>query len=212
MELLKALEWRYATKNYNPEKKIEQSLVDQIIKAAWLAPTSSGLQPFKVIEITNQEIKEKIGDISMMNKQRVVDSSHLLVFAAWDNYTEERIDQIYKYTTEARKQSEDAYKDYTDMLKGIYLNRASELNFDHTARQSYIAFGLAIAAAAELQVDATPVEGFDNAALDEILNLKEQGLKSVTILLLGYRDEENDWLVKMPKVRHPKEEFLIELK
>jgi len=211
MNLLDTLRWRYATKKFDPAKKVNQELVDQIVEAAWLAPTSSGLQPFKVIEITNQELKEKIVPIAM-NQQQIADCSHLLVFAAWDNYTEDRIDRIYHYTTQGRGQNADAYKAYTDRLKNAYLKRANEENFAHTARQAYIAFGLAIAMAAELEVDSTPMEGFDNDALDELLSLRELGLRSVLILPLGYRDEDNDWLVKLSKVRHPKEEFIIKIK
>jgi|GEM_PF-5403 len=211
MELIKSLQWRYATKKFDPSKKVEQSLVDQIIEAAWLAPTSSGLQPFKVIEITNQELKKKMVSISKDQKQ-VEDCSHILVFAAWDNYTEKRIDTIYGHITGERNQPADAYKSYTDRIKGVYLNRAAELNFEHAAKQTYIAFGLSIAAAAELKVDTTPMEGFENEAIDELLNLKELGLKSVVMLPLGYRDEDNDWNVNYPKVRHPKKDFLIKIK
>ena len=162
--------------------------------------------------------------MSVANNPRLIaDSSHLLVFAAWDNYTEQRIDKIYGYIAHERGQSPDAYKDYTKMLKSVYLNRPAQPkedalpmegfnNFDHAARQAYIAFGIAIAMAAELGVDATPMEGFDNKALDELLNLKEKGLKSVVILPLGYRDSANDWLMSLKKVRHPKNEFLIEIK
>ena len=211
MDLTDALKWRYATKKFNPAKKVDQKLVDKIIEAAWLAPTSSGLQPFQVIEVTNQDLKERLVPIAS-NQQQISDCSHLLVFAAWDNYTEERINKIYRYTTEGREQEPDRYKAYTDLLKSVYLHRSAEENFAHTARQAYIAFGMAIAMAAELKVDATPMEGFDNNAFDGVLGLKELGLRSVTLLPLGYRDEKNDWLVNLKKVRHPKQEFLIEIK
>ncbi|NDV96253.1 NAD(P)H-dependent oxidoreductase [Dysgonomonas sp. 521] len=211
MSLINALQWRYATKKFDPAKKVEQKLINEIIEAAWLAPTSSGLQPFEVIEITNQELKEQIVPIAF-NQQQVADCSHLLVFAAWDNYTEQRIDTIYKYTTEGREQNPDQYKDYTDRLKKAYLQRPAEVNFEHAARQAYIAFGFSMAMAAELRIDSTPMEGFDNNALDKLLKLNERGLKSVTILPLGYRDAENDWLVNLKKVRHPKKDFLIEIK
>ena len=211
MSFLDTLQWRYATKKFDSSKKVDQKLVDQIIEAAWLAPTSSGLQPFQIIEITNQQLKEKIVPIAY-DQHQVADSSHVLVFAAWDNYTENRIDTIYKHTTEGREQAPDRYKDYTDRLKKAYLDRPANINFEHTARQSYIAFGFAMAMAADLHVDSTPMEGFDNEALDNLLGLKELGLKSVTILPLGYRDQENDWLVNMKKVRHPKKDFLIEIK
>lgn len=211
MSLLETLQWRYATKKFDPNKKVDQKLIDQIVEAAWLAPTSSGLQPFQIIEITNQEIKEKIVPIAY-NQQQVAECSHLLVFAAWDNYTEKRIDHIYRHTTQGRGQAPDQYKEYTDRLKKAYLQRPIGDNFSHIAHQAYIAFGFAIAMAAELEVDSTPMEGFDSEALDKLLGLNEIGLKSVTILPLGYRDGEKDWLVNLKKVRHPKNEFLIKLK
>ncbi|WP_293672226.1 nitroreductase family protein [uncultured Parabacteroides sp.] len=211
MDLLKALQWRYAVKKFDPSKKVDQGLVDKIIEAAWLAPTSSGLQPFQVIDITNQELKDKIVPIAF-DQHQVADCSHLLVFAAWDNYTAERIDRIYHYTITERGQEPGHYNAYVDRLKAIYLNRPAEVNFEHAARQSYIAFAFSIMMAAELKVDSTPMEGFDNEALDNLLNLHESRLRSVTMLPLGYRDTESDWLVDLKKVRHPMEEFLIEIK
>ncbi len=208
MSILEQSRWRYATKKFDSSKKIDDKTVAQIVEAARLAPTSSGLQPYKVLVITNQEIKDKIAAISMGQSQPA-DCSHLLVFAAWDNYTEERIDHIYGITTKEREQAPDRYNAYTDRLKAAYLNRPAIENFNHTARQSYIAFAYAIAAAAELKVDATPMEGFDSNALDEILGLNTMGLKSVTMLPLGYRDEANDWLVNQKKVRHPQSEFVV---
>lgn len=209
--LSEALQWRYAVKKFDSNKAVDQKLVDKIIEAAWLAPTSSGLQPFQVIDITNQALKDKIVSIAY-NQHQVADCSHLLVFAAWDNYTSERIDHIYHYITSERGQEEDRYKPYMDRLKEVYLNRDAELNFEHAARQAYIAFAFSMAMAAELKVDCTPMEGFDNEALDKLLKLKEQGLRSVTMLPLGYRDATNDWLVNLKKVRHPISEFLIEIK
>lgn len=211
MSLLDNLQWRYATKKYDPTKKVVQEDVDKILEAARLAPTSSGLQPFRVIVITNQELKEKIVPIAM-EQQVVADCSHLLVFAAWDHYTKERIEQMYDYTTDERGLPRGRFASYTDRLKALYLPQSADQNFIHTARQAYIGFGLAIAQAAELKVDSTPMEGFNSNELDELLGLKSKGLKSVTLLPLGYRDAEGDWLVKMKKVRNPKKEFIIEYK
>ncbi len=209
MKLLETLKWRYATKKMNGQA-VPQEKVEKILEAAQLAPTSSGLQPFKVIVITNPELKAKIQPIAFGQGQ-IVDSSHLVVFAAWDNYTAERIDAVFARTAEERGVPVSTFADYTERLKGIYLSRPAQANFEHAARQAYIAFGLAIAAAAELQVDATPMEGFDSAALDELLGLPAQGLKSVTLLPLGYRDPENDWLVNQKKVRTPKAELFVEV-
>jgi len=210
MELLDSFKWRYATKKYDPTKRVDQVFVDKIVEAARLAPTSSGLQPFEVFVITNQELKNKI--VSVSHEQQIVaDCSHLLVFAAWDNYTAERIDQIYALTTTEREQPADRYQAYTDRLKSMYLNRPAEKNFEHAARQAYIAFAFAIAEAASLKVDATPMEGFINEEVDKLLHLNEKGLKSVTLLPIGYRDEENDWLVDLKKVRNLKENFITEI-
>ncbi|EFK56484.1 NAD(P)H-dependent oxidoreductase [Sphingobacterium spiritivorum] len=209
MSLLEDLSWRYATKKYDPSKKVSTEDVHKIIEAARLAPTSSGLQQFRVLLITNQELKEKIVPVAM-DQQIIADCSHLLVFAAWDQYTEERIDEIYNRTTDERELPRGRFSSYTDRLKSLYLQQSAEENFVHTARQAYIGFGLAIAQAAELKIDTTPVEGFNNQQLDELLGLTEKGLKSVTLLPIGYRDNEGDWLVNMKKVRNPLSEFIIE--
>ena len=211
MALLDDLKWRYATKKYDPTKKVAQADVDKIIEAARLAPTSSGLQQFRVIEITNQELKDKIVPIAR-DQKIVADCSHLLVFVAWDKYTDERIDRQYNYITDERDLPRGRMSSYTDQLKKKYLNQTDEENFAHTARQAYIGFGLSIAQAAELKVDCTPMEGFNNEKLDELLDLRSKGLRSVLLLPLGYRDAENDWLVNMKKVRKAKEEFVIKYK
>jgi len=211
MSLLDHLQWRYATKQYDPTKKVSQADVDKIVEAIRLTPTSSGLQQFRLLVITNQELKEKIVPIAF-GQQIVADCSHLLVFAAWDRYTKDRIVSMYDYITSEREQPADRFIAYTERLKSKYLPQTAEENFDHTARQAYIGLGLALAQAAELKVDSTPMEGFDNAKLDELLNLGFAGLKSVLLLPLGYRDAKGDWLVSMKKVRKPKEEFVTEIK
>ncbi|MCL7987495.1 nitroreductase family protein [Sphingobacterium sp. lm-10] len=210
MNLHEQLNWRYATKKMNGTA-VSQDKVDYIVEAARLAPTSSGLQPFRVIEIANTELKEKIQPIAYGQSQ-ITDASHLLVFAAFDEYTEERVDQVFAQQETERGLPSGASDDYKNMLKQGFEAQTKDDHFNHAARQAYIGFGMAIAAAAELQVDATPMEGFVNAQLDELLGLSEKGLKSVTILALGYRDEANDWLVNMKKVRTEKSEFVIQYK
>jgi len=208
MSLIEALNWRYATKKMNGQA-VPQEKVDQILEAARLAPSSSGLQPFKIIVVTDPELKQTLRAHSF-DQSQIVDASHVLVFAAWDNYTEERIDGAFNLMNSERGLPDEATADYVARLKSMYLPREAQVNFEHAARQAYISFGTAIAEAALLKVDATPMEGFDNAKYDEVLKLNEQGLKSVTVLPLGYRDTENDWLVGLKKVRQPKSSFLIE--
>ncbi|TDG34844.1 NAD(P)H-dependent oxidoreductase [Pedobacter changchengzhani] len=210
MSLLEALNWRYAVKKMNGQP-VDQNKVDQIIEATRLAPTSSGLQPFRVIEVTNPELKKTLLAHSF-NQAQVVDCSHLLVFAAWDNYTEDRINDVFTLTHQERGTPPESTADYQKMLISNYVPRPESVNFEHAARQAYIGFGMAVAQAALLKVDATPMEGFDNAKYDEVLGLNEIGLKSVTILPIGTRDESGDWLVNLKKVRTPLSEFLIEKK
>ena len=207
MNLIEALHWRYATKKMNGEA-VPQEQVDKIIEAARLAPTSSGLQPFNVIVITDPELKAQIAPIASGQTQ-VIDCSHLLVFAAWDNYTEERIRTVFSRMNAERGVPDSATENYVESLLALYLNRSAEENHHHAAKQAYIGFGLAIAQAAELKVDATPMEGFDNQKLDVLLGLEKYNLKSTTILPLGYRDAAGDWLINLKKVRKPVENFVI---
>jgi len=209
--LLEKLNWRYATKKMDPSKPVAEDKVERILEAARLAPTSSGLQPFDVVVVTNTEIREKIKPIAW-NQGQITDCSHLLVFAAWDNYTEERINAMFDLVNAQRNFTSEGWESYRKMLLDTYPKRDPQVNFEHAARQAYIALGLALTAAAFEGVDSTPMEGFDPAALDEILGLRAKGLRSVVILPLGYRDAENDWLVNLKKVRRSRENFVIEVK
>ena len=209
MSLLQDLQWRYATKKMTGEK-VAQEKIDYIIEATRLAPTSSGLQPFKVIQITDPELKAKIQPIAFGQSQ-IVDASHLLIFAANESYTENYLNEVFSFSEKERSLPQGYSNDYKNMLWNKFAQQSKEEHFNHTARQAYIGFGLAIAAAAEQRVDATPMEGFINEQLDELLELNKLGLKSVTILALGYRDEEKDWNLNLKKVRFNTEDFLINL-
>jgi len=211
MNLLENLNWRHAVKAYDPTKKVSQENIDKIVEAARLAPTSSGLQPFQILVISNQEIKEKLVQ-GALNPECMRDCSHVLVFAGWDRYTTERIDKVYDFTTDERGLPRGRFVSYTDKLKEIYLTETAEANHAHIARQTYIALGLALAQAAELKIDSTPIEGFNTKVVDEVLELNKLGLKSVSLMYVGYADAELDWLTNMKKVRTPKEEFVIEIK
>ncbi|SCX27541.1 putative NAD(P)H nitroreductase YfkO [Agrobacterium sp. DSM 25558] len=209
--LIEKLNWRYATKKMDPSKSVSQDKVDRIIEAARLAPTSSGLQPFEIIVVTNPETRAKIQEISW-NQAQVTEGSHLLVFAAWDNYTADRINHMFDLTNDERGFKNEGWEKYRQSLLSSYPQRDAEVNFQHAARQAYIAFGIAVAQAAFEGVDSTPMEGFEPAKLDEILGLREKGLRSAVILPLGYRKEEGDWLVNLKKVRRPLEEFVTTVK
>ncbi|GAB3441023.1 NAD(P)H-dependent oxidoreductase [Insolitispirillum peregrinum] len=208
--LIEKLNWRYAAKKMDPARPVDADKVERILEAIRLAPTSSGLQPFEVIVITNQALKEKIQPIAY-NQGQVVDGSHLLVFAAWDTYTADRINMMFDLVNAERQSINEGWENYRQMLLSTYPQRDAQVNFEHAARQAYIGLGMALTAAAFEGVDATPMEGFDAAQLDTLLDLRAQGLRSVAILPLGYRDTAGDWLVNLKKVRRPRAGFVREI-
>jgi nitroreductase len=206
MSLIDTLNWRYAAKRMNGQK-VPQEKIDRILEAIRLAPSSAGLQPYRVLVIEDPELKKQLLPIAH-NQPQIVESSHLLVFAAWEKITNNEVDHYISYMADERGI---AVENLEALKTGLYniLNRPSELNAAWMARQAYIGFGIGIVAAAEEEVDATPMEGFNSEELDKLLHLHEKGLKSFAILALGYRDTANDWLIKLKKVRVPTEEFFI---
>jgi len=206
MSFLDKLNERYATKAMNGEV-VPQEKIDNILEAIRLAPTSSGLQPFEVFVVTNDATKSSIKEIAW-NQSQVTDCSHLLVFAAWDNYTVDRINYMFDLTNEIRGFKNEGWENYRQMLLSGYPQRDAETNFEHAARQTYIAFMAAITQAAYEGVDSTPMEGFDPAALDKILGLREKGLRSTLLLPIGYKNADKDWLVNLVKVRKPMDELV----
>ena len=211
MDLLKALNWRYAAKKMDPTKKVPEDKVQRILEAIRLTATSSGLQPFEMIVVTNPEVRAKI-QAAANNQAQITEGSHLLVFAAWNDYTPERINMMFDYNNEVRGFVNEGAENYRKMLLANYPAKGPEVNFQHAAKQSYIALGTALIAAAEQEVDATPMEGFNPAAVDEILGLAARGLRSTVILPLGYREADKDWLVNMKKVRRTNDKFITEVK
>ena len=208
--LIQTLQWRYATKKMNPTKVVPQDTLERILEAVRLTATSSGLQPYEVIVVTNHEVREKIKPVAW-NQGQITDSSHLLVFAAWDNYTAERINMMFDLVNDVRGVRNEGWEAYRQQVLKSYVGRDAEVNYQHAARQAYIGVGTALIAAAEEQVDATPMEGFDPTAVDEILGLRARGLRSVVLIPLGYRADEGDWLVNLKKVRRDRANFVTEV-
>jgi nitroreductase len=204
MSIIDALNWRYATKRMNGNI-IPKGKLDVILKAIALAPSSLGLQPYSIIVIENSAMLKKLKPIANFQPQ-ITEASALLVFAAWDNITDERIEAYIKRISAVRNVSEASLKRIKDMM-GAQLKNTPEQNFNWNARQAYIAIGIGLVAAAEENIDSTPMEGFDHDKMDDILQLKEKGVRSVVLLALGYRDEANDYLVKLKKVRRENEKL-----
>ena len=205
MSIISALQWRYATKKMNGEVVVE-SKINSILEAIRLVPTSSGLQPFEVMVITNPALKESIRKVAF-NQSKITDCSNLLVFAAWDHYTTERMTNYFDHYEKERDLPKGFSDDYKNSVMKQLTSLSLERQFEHAAKQIYIALGFALAEAAALQVDSVPMEGFVSADVDDILQLSEKGLRSVLLLPLGYRDTENDWQAELKKVRKTKEDI-----
>ena len=209
--LIDKMQWRYAAKKMDASKVVPQEKVDRIVEAARLAPTSSGLQPFEVIVVTNKDIRTQIQTVAH-NQAQVTEGSHLLVFAAWDTYTADRINHHFDFTNAERGGTNEGWENYRQMLLKNYPSRDAQVNFEHAARQTYIGLGASLIAAAFEEIDSTPMEGFDPKSVDEILGLGAKGLRSVALLPLGYRAKGQDWLENLKKIRRPVSEFVTEVK
>lgn len=204
MELLRNLKWRYAVKKYSDEL-VSEDKIDQIIEAINLSASSCGIQPYRLFVITNPELRQRLV-VGSFNTQ-IEASSHLLVFAAKNKIT---IDYITGYVTmmeQQRNLDNGTLNELRDMLIAYFSTQTPEQNAIWSDKQAYIGLGTALIAAAELKVDATPMEGFDPNVFDEVLGLTEKGLHASVIISLGYRDTANDYLASMPKVRLPINEF-----
>jgi nitroreductase/dihydropteridine reductase len=209
MNLIELLNWRYATKKYNGQK-VPQEKVDKILEAIRLTATSAGLQAFNVLVIENEELRKKITPIAN-NQPQIADCSHLLVFATWEKVTPDHLTEYMHLIASEREMPVESLDAFKANLTGA-ISRPHDAVYEWLSRQPYIALGTALIAAAEQQVDATPMEGFNAAALDELLDLNAKGLRSVALLPLGYRDAANDYMVNAKKVRKPKEQMFIEYK
>lgn len=209
MDIISSLRWRYAAKRMTGQV-IPQEKLDTILEAIQLAPSGIGLQPYEVLVITDQALREQVLPIAF-NQHQVVECSHLLVFAPWDNYTPGRINHVFDHLNEVRRQPSTVSDRQRQFALNYFAGFTQEQNFHHAAKQAHIAIGLATAAAALQQIDATPMEGFDATRLDALLQLPQKGLKSSMLMALGYRDEANDWNLPLPKVRKPLNELITYL-
>lgn len=206
--LIEKLNWRYAAKRMSGAE-VESEKLNNILEAIQLAPSSMGLQPYNVLVISDPEVKKAIFEKAAPQPQ-ILESSHLLVFTAWEKVTAQSIAEYINLIATTRNISVESLSGFHGAFNQI-LSRTEKDNFDWAARQAYIALGHAIVAAAVEGVDATPMEGFNGPELDKVLNLNEKGLRSVVMLTLGHRDHENDQLAKAKKVRRPKEELFINI-
>lgn len=208
MDLIQDLNWRYATKSYS-NQRISNEKLDFILEAINLSASSVGLQPYRIFAIDNAELKSTLGANSF-NKQ-IAQSSHLLVFAAYNKVTTQHVRDLVKLTAEKQGVTEESLDGLFTAANTYFTSRSDEDNKLWAERQTYIALGTALIAAANAKVDATPMEGFDAQLFDELLGLNEKDLHSIVILSLGYRDNANDYLAHLPKVRIPIDEMVTKI-
>lgn len=209
MNLIDALNWRYAAKRMNV-KPVPEEKVERILEAIQLSASSMGLQPYTILSINNDELKEKLKPAAY-NQPQITEGSHLIVFTAWDDISELLIDAYLQQIADVRGVSIGSLADFRASLIKTVENKSPEERYEWAARQVYIVLGTALTAAAVEKVDATPMEGFVPEKVDNILKLREKGLRSVAMMALGYRDEENDFLANVKKVRRDNEQLFIHL-
>jgi len=204
MSVIDSLQWRHAAKRYNGEK-VPQEKLDFILEAIRLSASSAGLQPYTVYVITDPEVKKKLLPASF-NQPQITESSHLLVFAAWNKITPQHLDDFFDNIVATRNVTAESQQDFKNYLTGAITTRSEADQKAGNARQAYIALGSALVAAAEMQVDASPMEGFSPEQYNEILGLNEKDQSAAVILALGYHSEE-DWAAPLAKVRRSKEQL-----
>ncbi|MEC8830892.1 MAG: NAD(P)H-dependent oxidoreductase [Bacteroidota bacterium] len=197
--------WRYATKKFDPTKKISADDLETLLEATRLSASSYGLQPYHVIVVSDQNVKEQLKPASW-DQSQITDASHIIVFANAADFGEELVDDFVANVSETRNIPLEGLKGYSDFMKSKLMDLPVETKNSWTAKQAYIAFGNLMQAAAELKIDTCPMEGFEPEKYNEILGLNEKNLNAAVVLAVGYRSEE-DATQHLPKVRKSKEEL-----
>ena len=207
MSLLDSLKWRYAVKRMNGNK-IPEATMNTILEATKLAPSSFGLTPYNIIVVEDEETRKKLQP-HFYNQPQVGESSALVIFATWNSITDKEVAQFMQEIADERGLPVESLNDFAIYINGSIKNLTAEQLQIWAAKQTYIALGFTLVAAATEEIDATPMEGFKPDAVDEALGLKELGLHSALAVTLGYRDAANDYLSGAKKVRRASEKLII---
>ena len=202
-DLLEQQQWRYATKQFNPNKRIPDEVWQALEDSLVLTPSSYGLQPWKFIVVTDPAIKEQLKPISW-NQNQITDCSHLVVFTIKKNLTAEDVDRFVESMAKTRDVSVESLSAYRNMMVSDIVQgpRSFHVN-DWSARQVYIALGNFMTSAAVLGVDTCPMEGIEPDGYNKILNLSEKGFTTVVVCPAGYRSDQDKY-ADLAKVRYPK--------
>ncbi|WP_375323825.1 NAD(P)H-dependent oxidoreductase [Flagellimonas sp. GZD32] len=197
--------WRYATKKFDAAKKVSEEDLNTLLEATRLSVSSFGLQPYHILVISDQETKEKLKPASW-DQSQITDASHIIVFANFTDFGDELVDDYITNVSETRGIRLEDLNGYADFMKSKLTNLPTDFKNTWTTKQAYIAFANTIQAAAELKIDACPMEGFEAEQYNEILGLTERNLSAAVVLPIGYRSEEDD-TQHYAKVRKSKEEL-----
>lgn len=195
--------WRYATKQFDASKEVSADDLKTILEAGRLSPSSYGLQPYHIFVITDPKLREKLKEVSW-NQPQITDASHLLVLANFTDFGEELVDDYIQNVVDTRNNLREDLEQYANTMKNTLSGLSQEQKAQWAAKQTYLALGNLLQAAAELRIDACPMEGFQNEKYNEILELDKKNLNAAVLLTVGYRSSE-DALADKPKVRKPME-------
>lgn len=202
-------QWRYATKRFDPSKKVSEASLTQLKEAIRLSSSSYGLQPYKVIVIEDDNIRSQLKPAAW-NQSQITDASHLIVFATINDFGDTEIDDFVSNISSSRNIALEKISDYGTFMKSKISTLPADIKNNWAAKQAYIALANLLNAAAELRIDVTPMEGFDPNLFDAILGLKEQGLHATVIATVGYRHDDDE-AQHQKKVRKSNEELFINL-
>ena len=205
-KLLNSLLWRYATKKFDSAKKLSDTELNELLEVLRLAPSSFGLQPYKFIVVTNQDLRNKLRE-NAWNQAQVTDASHLIVLATRTDVNKEYVTNYVKHIANTRKLPVNALKSYEDNVINLVNSMTKDQVLEWCKKQTYITLGALIVAAAEKQIDMCPMEGFNVQKFDELLKLKEKNLTSTIICPVGFRADDD--YAKLAKVRFNKEDIVV---
>ena len=199
-QIIDDLNWRYATKKFDPTTKISEEKINVIKEVLRLVPTSYGLQPLKYLFIESTEVRQQLYEHSY-NQQQILDASHLLVICSYNSIEDEHVDSYMENTAFTRQTELENVLGFGDYIKKTIAKLSGEQISTWNAKQAYIALGQLVLACAQLRIDSTPMEGFDANGYDEVLGLNEKNLNATIVIPLGYRDtdDKNQHLKKVRK-------------
>ena len=203
------LNWRYATKKFDAAKKVSKKDLENLLEATSLSASSYGLQPYEILVVEDNEIRSKLQPAAWGQSQ-ITEASHLIVLANQSTFGEELVDDYLSNVSETRNIPTKDLQGYADFMKSKLLPMSESAKATWTARQTYIALGNLLSAAADLKIDTCPMEGFDNAQFNELLGLKEKGLNAAVLVAVGYRSEE-DSTQHYKKVRKSKSDLITHI-